>query len=128
MQYMGGKSRISNDISNIINKFTAGNQFVSLFCGTCAIESKITAAKKVCNDLHPYLISLLTAVQNGYKLPDIVTREDYVRVKENKDEDKALTGFVGFGCAFGGKWFGGMQKIIAALTTPNNLRIAYLEK
>lgn len=110
MQYMGGKSRISGDISNIINMFAVDRDFVSLFCGTCAIESKITAAKKICNDLHPYLISLLTAVQNGYELPDVVTKEDYIRVKENKDDDMALTGFVGFGCAFGGKWFGGYAK------------------
>lgn len=65
MQYLGGKSRISNDISNIINKFSKDKTFVSLFCGTCAIESKVAAAKKVCNDLHPYLIELLTAVQGG---------------------------------------------------------------
>lgn len=107
MRYMGGKSRISNEISNILNKFTEGKTFVSLFCGTCAIESKVTATKKICNDLHPYLIELLTAVQKGYELPDAVTKEDYFKVRENKDEDKALTGFVGFGCSFGGKWFGG---------------------
>lgn len=110
MQYMGGKSRISNDISGILNRFTKNNQFVSLFCGTCAIESKVIANKKTCNDLHPYLIELLAAVQRGYELPDVVTKEDYDNVKQNKDDDKALTGFVGFGCAFGGKWFGGYAK------------------
>ena len=31
-------------------------------------------------------------------------------VKENKDEDKVLTGFVGFGCSFAGKWFGGYAR------------------
>lgn len=46
-------------------------------------------------------------MQLGYDLPDIVTKEDYQYVKEHKDENKVLTGFVGFGCSFGGKWFGG---------------------
>lgn len=31
-------------------------------------------------------------------------------LKKNKDLDKVLTGFVGFGCSFGGKWFGGYAK------------------
>lgn len=110
MQYMGGKSRISNDISAIINTYSKDKNFVSLFCGSCAIESKVIAKSKICNDGHEYLISLLSAVQNGYELPDVVTKEDYYKAKENKDEDKALTGFIGFGCAFGGKWFGGYAK------------------
>ena len=109
MQYMGGKSRISNDISKIINSKVSDN-FVSLFCGTCAIESKVNCDNKILNDSHEYLIELLTAVQNGYGIPDVVTKDDYYETKQNKDKDKALTGFVGFGCSFGGKWFGGYAK------------------
>ena len=59
MQYMGGKSRISNDISKIINTYSKDKNFVSLFCGTCAIESKIIAKTKTCNDGHEYLVALL---------------------------------------------------------------------
>ena len=33
---------------------------------------------------------------------------DYIRT--HKDEDHVLTGFVGFGCSFGGKWFGGYAR------------------
>ena len=40
--------------------------------------------------------------------PDVVTKEEYYRVKANMDENPALTGFVGFGCSFGGKWWGGL--------------------
>ena len=40
--------------------------------------------------------------------PDVITREDYYRVKANMDENPALAGFVGFGCSFGGKWWGGL--------------------
>ena len=50
------------------------------------------------------------AVQNGYKLPDVITDEQYKYIKAHKDEDKALSGFVGFGCSFGGKWFGGLAR------------------
>ena len=109
MQYLGGKSRIAKDISKIINEYTQGEKpFVSLFCGSCAIESKVNAPIKICNDKHEYLIAMWQGVQNGYELPNTITREQYYDIKANQDRDKCLTGFVGFGCSFGGKWWGGL--------------------
>ena len=111
MQYMGGKSRISKQIAEILNSAIDKNTpFVSLFCGSCAIESKVQADVKILNDKHPYLIAMWQALQNGWMPPDVVTKEEYYRVKANMDENPALTGFVGFGCSFGGKWWGGYAK------------------
>ena len=111
MQYMGGKSRISKQIAEILNSSIDKNKpFVSLFCGSCAIESKVQADIKILNDKHPYLIAMWQALQNGWTPPDVVTKEEYYRVKANMDENPALTGFVGFGCSFGGKWWGGYAK------------------
>ena len=111
MQYMGGKSRISKQIAEILNSSIDKNKpFVSLFCGSCAIESKVQADVKILNDKHPYLIAMWQALQNGWMPPDVVTKEEYYRVKANMDENPALTGFVGFGCSFGGKWWGGYAK------------------
>ena len=107
MQYMGGKSRISKQISEILNSDINKNKpFVSLFCGSCAIESKVQADIKILNDKHPYLIAMWQALQNGWMPPDVVTKEEYYRVKSNMDENPALTGFVGFGCSFGGTGYG----------------------
>ena len=111
MQYMGGKSRISKQIAEVLNSaIDRGTPFVSLFCGSCAIESKVQADVKILNDKHPYLIAMWQALQNGWTPPDVVTKEEYYRVKANMDENPALTGFVGFGCSFGGKWWGGYAK------------------
>ena len=111
MRYMGGKSRISKQISEILNSAINKNKpFVSLFCGSCAIESKVQADVKILNDKHPYLIAMWQALQNGWMPPDVVTKEEYYHVKANMDENPALTGFVGFGCSFGGKWWGGYAK------------------
>ncbi len=107
MRYLGEKSRIAKDISAILNQYTKDKPFVSLFCGSCAIESKVETDTKILNDAHPYLIALYKSLQNGYELPDSISREQYYWVKEHKENDPALTGFVGFGCSFGGKWFGG---------------------
>ena len=113
MRYQGGKSRISKQIASNISSLRErdSNIFVSLFCGTCSVESKVTGFdRKILNDKHEYLIALLNGVKNGYELPDLITEEQYKYVKEHKDEDKVLSRFVGFGCSFGGKWFGGYAK------------------
>ena len=111
MRYLGGKSRISTQLSNVVNT-TFGERgervFVSLFCGSCAIESKVNADVKILNDKHPYLIAMWKALQDGWIPPEEISKEQYKYIKEHKDEDMALSGFVGFGCSFGGKWFGGL--------------------
>jgi DNA adenine methylase len=64
----------------------------------------------ILNDKHKYLIDLLVGVQNGYELPEFISEEQYKYIRKHKDEDNILTGFVGFGCSFGGKWFGGYAR------------------
>ena len=123
MRYQGGKSRISKQIAEIINVAEIAERerereresnslvFVSLFCGTCSVESKVKGFdKKILNDKHEYLIAMLNGVKNGYELPESITEEQYKYIKTHKDEDKVLSGFVGFGCSFGGKWFGGYAR------------------
>lgn len=117
MMYQGGKSRIAKQLAIIMLNVTKSlreresNCFVSLFCGSCSVESKITGFDKVIlNDKHKYLIEMFKGVQNGYELPEYISEEDYKYIRSHKDEDKVLTGFVGFGCSFGGKWFGGYAR------------------
>lgn len=110
MRYQGGKQRIASPIAHLIS-LTGGGCFVSLFCGTCSVESKVQGfSRKILNDRHEYLIAMLQSVQKGYDLPEYITKERYQHIKAHPDEDPALAGFVGFGCSFGGKWFGGYAK------------------
>lgn len=64
----------------------------------------------ICNDIDDYLISMWRSAQNGYVFPDTITKEEYEYIKNNKDIDKTLTAFVGFGCSYGGRWFQGYAK------------------
>ena len=109
MQYFGGKHRISKKLADFINKRLEKDQpFVDLFCGSCNVISKVDDKRiRIANDRHKYLVAMWRAVTTGWVPPTVVTREDYDYVKKNKDENEALTGFVGFGMSFGGKWFGG---------------------
>ena len=118
MRYQGGKSRIAKQLANTITNISSqrerereSNCFVSLFCGSCSVESKVEGfSRKILNDKHEYLIELLNGVKNGYDLPEHISEEEYKYIREHKDEDKVLSGFVGFGCSFGGKWFGGYAR------------------
>ena len=133
MQYQGGKSRIAKPISEVIinevsrwkvkdsksisncnRKMGGSNQtFVSLFCGSCAVEAKLASLfdTVICNDNHYYLIELYKALQNGYSPPRFITEEEYQKVRQNiKEYSPEYVGFVGFGSSFGGKWFGGYGK------------------
>jgi DNA adenine methylase len=63
------------------------------------------------NDNHYYLIEYLKAIQGGWLPPENVSKEEYNHIKQNKDEyPPSLVGGVGFGCSFGGKWWGGYAR------------------
>lgn len=108
MRYFGGKARIAGTIVKELQKMLDPDQtFVDLFCGSCNIVSKISAKNRIANDVHKELIALHKAVQNGWIPPDIISEEDYTNAKTAEDHLKA---FVGFGCSFSGKWFGGYAR------------------
>ena len=113
IQYQGGKARTAKPISEKILEYGKDcTNFVSLFCGSCAVETKVTEKfnKTVCNDNHKYLIDLYHSLQNGWIPPENITKEQYQYIRDNKDENPALAGFVGFGCSYSGKWFGGYAR------------------
>ena len=109
MRYFGGKQRISKSLSEYLNSQLKTEQpFVDLFCGSCNIISKIDKDRlRIANDKHKYLISMWKELQNGWQMPDNISEEEYKYIKDHKDENPALTGFVGFGLSYSGKWFGG---------------------
>ena len=109
MHYFGGKQRISKPLSKFLNSQLKENQtFIDLFCGSCNIISKIDNSRlRIANDKHKYLIAMWKALQKGWEMPNTITEEEYKYIKSNKDENFPLTGFVGFGCSYSGKWFGG---------------------
>ena len=109
MQYFGGKQRISKPLAEFLNsKLKEGQTFVDLFCGSCNVVAKIDDNRlRMANDKHKYLIAMWKSLQEGWIPPDNITREEYKYIKNNKDELPHLTGFVGFGCSFAGRWFEG---------------------
>lgn len=111
MKYMGSKARHAKEMLPIILKDRKeGQWYVEPFVGGCNMIDKVSG-NRIGADVHEYLIEMWQAVSVGW-FPDksVITEENYQEIKNNKDVDKALTGFVGFACSFGGKWFGGWRR------------------
>ena len=108
MQYFGGKARISKQIAEFIQPKLGPRTYWEPFCGGCWVLYRVQAKRKFGSDLNKSLILLWQALQNGWKPPNEISEEEYMRL--SKADDSALRAFVGFGCSFAGKWFGGYAR------------------
>ncbi len=108
MKYMGGKSRFGKKIAEIIKKHhKPGQDYLEPFCGSCAVleHVNIPGVKRTANDLHPYLIAMMKAVQDGWLPPTVVTEAEYKALKASPENyEPHLVGFMGFAVAFAAKW------------------------
>ena len=112
MRYFGGKAKIAKELSGVLNNYLIGNDkpFIDAFCGSCNIISKIDSNRiRIANDKHKELIAMWQWVQEKGvdRLPTDVSKELYYYIKTSTTSPDWLKGFVGFGCSFAGKWWGG---------------------
>ncbi|MFH0806051.1 MAG: DNA adenine methylase [Patescibacteria group bacterium] len=110
MHYFGGKSRCGKRIAEFINQFlTNEKDYIEPFIGGAWVTQYIWngCKSKTAYDINPYLIECYKSLLEGKLFPRTLSKEEYLTIKQNKEFDPALTGFVGFGCSFAGKWFGG---------------------
>jgi DNA adenine methylase len=114
MKYMGSKARHAKELLPIILKDHKPNMwYVEPFVGGANMIDKVStqvAPKRIGCDSNEYLIAMWQAVSKGWMPPEQVTEDDYRNIRDNKDQDKALTSYVGFSMSFGGKWFGGYRR------------------
>lgn len=105
---MGGKSRIAKDIAKTILACTQEREhYVEPFLGAGAVASVLAPHfhKVSLSDASPDLMALWSALQCGWMPPETITRAQYDALR--RAPVSALRGFAGYGCSFGGKWFGG---------------------
>lgn len=111
MQYQGGKHRLSKYLLPQIQAYLHSESiYYEPFVGSAAIASKIECKEKHLSDICEPLINMFKALQNGWIPPDSLTEEEYKSIKSKMDFKDPLTAFAGFGCSFGGKWFGGYAR------------------
>jgi len=111
MRYLGSKRRIAKHILPLILKDRTPKQYyVEPFAG--GLNSFVqVGGLRLANDINKYVIAMFQAVAKGWVPPSNITEDEYKTIRDNKDaHPPELVGFVGIGCAFGGKWFGGYAR------------------
>ena len=111
MVYMGSKAKITDYIVPVIQSHIAvsgSRTYIEPFCGGCNVIDKIKANNRIAADKNEYLIALFKHLQSGGKLPDAVPKEEYDRVRADKESFPAwYVGAVGFLASFNGRFFDG---------------------
>lgn len=116
---MGSKNRLAKHILPIILKDRKeGQWYVEPFVGGCNLIDKVTG-NRIGNDINPYVISLFKGIQEGFIPPNSVSELEYSKARFYKDVSP-LTSFIGFGCSYGGKWFGGYARSNDSYGFPRN--------
>lgn len=109
MKYVGSKARLSKDIAPIINNLIKENNiklYVEPFVGGANMIDKINCKSRIGYDNNKYLIALWKALQNGYEPPETMTKEEYINVKNKKDEFPAeYVAIVGLCATYNAGWF-----------------------
>ncbi len=110
MQYFGGKQRIASDLVEILKAYRVSKTqlFFEPFLGGCNVVSRMDG-RRAASDANGYLIAMYRALQSGWLPPENVTADEYASAKAGKVDDPTRA-FIGFGCSFAGKWFGGFAK------------------
>ncbi len=114
MQYLGGKARLGGQIVRAILD-DLGVQRLGVVADLCAGAGGVThrladvSERVIAVEAHPGLVALHKAVQGGWVPPEHVSEEEYKALRHG-DPAEPLVAFVGFGCSFGGKWWGGYAR------------------
>lgn len=127
MHYFGGKYRIAKDLAAFINKYTEDKCYYEPFVGGANVTQYIKASKLYASDKHPQLIALWQELQNGWIPPENVTEREYQELKFTLSPPH-LAGFVGFGCSYSGKWFGGYCRDNTGRNYAKNAKNSLLKK
>ena len=106
MRYNGGKSVVGKRFAEVINLWGKDKRtYIEPFVGSAWVTIHIDHPHRYCYDVNPYLIAMWRKLQKGWVPPEKVTKGDYDSARFGGPDH--LRAFIGFGCSWGGKWFGG---------------------
>lgn len=108
MQYLGGKSKIRKEIARFLESVREGRDYLEPFVGGGWVLQEMTG-RRTASDGNAALIAMYRALQHGWEPPDFVSESEYIKARSLSD-DLPMKAFIGFGCSFAGKWFGGYAR------------------
>ena len=109
MRYLGGKYKIRKQVASFLETVRDGRDYLEPFVGGANILSEMSGTRTA-SDSNTALITMYKALQEGWIPPEYISEDMYQKYRETRDKDDPLTAFMGIGCSFGGKWFGGYAR------------------
>ncbi len=117
MYFMGGKKVIGKEISKVIKEVIMQGDthrpYMEPFVGMCGIMLHMTeAGQRPCFafDLQPDLIALWQDICQGWHPPQkAISKAEYDQWRQEA-QPSSMRAFVGYGCSYSGKFFGGYIK------------------
>ena len=111
MLYMGGKGRLGRPLADVILASTTKREtYIEPFLGGGNLFKHLGSKFDTVHvgDVHEELMLMWCAAAGDWAPPDTVSEAEYKAVRASPASP--LRGFVGFGCSFGGKWWGGYAR------------------
>jgi DNA adenine methylase len=107
MKYMGSKNRHANEILSIVLKNRKpGQWYVEPFVGGANLIDKVSG-NRMGADIDADLILMWDAVSKGWIPPQVITEDDYMRLRNDCEMMIPLRGYAAFALSYGGKKWGG---------------------
>jgi DNA adenine methylase len=112
MQYNGGKHACAKEIAGIIQRECSPGRYWEPFVGAANVicRPELGAFERLGSDIDEGIVSLLRAVRDGWTPPDYISEDAYAEARCGGPCDPAMRAFIGYGCSFGGKYFGGYAR------------------
>lgn len=118
---MGSKARHAKEILNAIMEHlpypNSRYNWVEPFVGGANMIDKVSKnANRYGNDINHFVIAMFNQIQKGWIPPDNVTEDEYKGLMRDSklsnlpETHMAMIGFVGIGCSYSGKFFGGYAR------------------
>jgi DNA adenine methylase len=106
MQYMGSKARVAKKLLEVMLPYRKPSQYwVEPFVGAGGMIQNVDNPR-IGSDRDGCIVAFLNAIRDGW-MPEPITGDDYKLIKDNKEfYTPEYLAFVGYGCSFGGRWFG----------------------
>ncbi|MEV4939608.1 DNA adenine methylase [Streptomyces zaomyceticus] len=111
MKYLGGKSRIASHVERLVSASSSERGcYIEPFVGGAATFSRLAPHFQTASgyDVVPDLVMMWQAAIDGWTPPTELSVDEYTELRTA--EPSPLRGFAGFGCSYGGKWFGGYAR------------------
>jgi site-specific DNA-adenine methylase len=129
MKYMGSKRKIAKELVPVIQSYidlSPNKIYIEPFVGGANVTEHIRCEQKWAYDINPYLIALYRYLQNGGKLPEDISREQFNAVRDNVSGfEEWYVGAVGFLAGFKGRFL--TEGYSGTVTTNEGVRNYYRE-